>query len=135
MDAGEKPFLLLTSLGITGAIFPKANSLSSPLYTCCIMRRNYLAFHRYESSHGARALSVPVNMIGCRFDYHLRKRNICLNVYFYFFALVSRQNTRFPLPTLVWFFLSIHRAHCVAVELRSSEQCLGLETCSMYSVM
>ena len=87
-----------------------------------------------ETSRGAAAQSVPLKPTGCGFDPHSRKWNIYLNLYFYFFAPVSRQsaalssatqhamlpklgrkrgteclNTKFPLPTLLcasccWFF-------------------------------
>ena len=36
--------------------------------------------------------SVTVNKTGCGFDHHSRKWNIYLNLYFHFFALVSRQS-------------------------------------------
>ena len=35
---------------------------------------------------------MTVNAIGCGFDPHLMKLNIYLNLYFHFFALVSRQH-------------------------------------------
>ena len=35
--------------------------------------------------------NVTVNMTGCGFDLHSRKRNIYFNLYLNFFALVSRQ--------------------------------------------
>ena len=79
-----------------------------------------------EASHGAAAQSVTINPTGCGFEPHSRRWNIYLNVYFHFFALVSRSsaalssvtqhamppelgrkwgteclNIRFPLPTLL----------------------------------
>ena len=78
------------------------------------------------ASRGAGAQSVTVKTTGCGFDPHTRRWNIYLNLYFHFFALVSRTsaalssatqhavrpefgrkwgteclNTRFPLPTLL----------------------------------
>ena len=75
---------------------------------------------------GAAARGVTVKLTGCGFDPHSTIWNIYLNLYFHFFALVSRQsaalssatqhtmppesgrkwgmeylNTRFPLPTLL----------------------------------
>ena len=69
---------------------------------------------------------MTVKSTGCEFDPHSRRRNIYLNLYFHFFALVSRTgaalssatqhamppefgrkwgteclNTRFPLPTML----------------------------------
>ena len=38
---------------------------------------------------------MTVKPIGCRFDPHSRRWNIYLNLYFHFFALVSRQNAAF----------------------------------------
>ena len=79
-----------------------------------------------EASRDAVARSVTVKPTGCGFDPHSRRWNIYLNLYFHFFALVSRLsaalssatqhamppefgrkwgtewlNTRFPLPTLL----------------------------------
>ena len=81
---------------------------------------------KFEASHGAMAQSVTVKLIGCGFDPHSRILNTYLNLYFHFFALVSRQsaalssatqhavppkfgrkwgteclNNKFPLPTLL----------------------------------
>ena len=86
----------------------------------------YLDALKYEASRGAAARGVTVKPTGCGFDPHSRRWNIYLNLYFHFFALVSRQsaalrsatqhakppefgrkleteclNTRFPLPTLL----------------------------------
>ena len=80
-----------------------------------------------EDSRGAWLQSGIVNATGCGFHPHSRKWNIYLNLYFHFFALVSRQraalssatehaippefsgmwrteclNTRFHLPTLLY---------------------------------
>ena len=44
------------------------------------------------ASRGAAAQSVTVKPTGYGFDLHSRRRNIYLNLYFHFFALVSRQN-------------------------------------------
>ena len=79
----------------------------------------YIDIHIY-TSRGAAAQSVTVKPTGCGFDLHSRRWNIYLNLYFHFFALVSRQSatlssaeknsaesgtecfsTRFPLPTLL----------------------------------
>ena len=79
------------------------------------------SFTLYEAGRGAETQSVTVNATGCGFDPHSRTWNIYLNVYFHFFALMSRQsaalspatqhampggkwwteclNTRFPQPT------------------------------------
>ena len=46
----------------------------------------------YEARRGAVAQSVTVKPTGCGFDSHSRRLNIYLNLYFHFFALVSRQN-------------------------------------------
>ena len=79
-----------------------------------------------EASRGAAARGVSVKLTGCGFDPHSRRWNIYLNLYFHFFALVSRlsaalssatqhamppefgrkwgtqcHNTKFPLPTLL----------------------------------
>ena len=43
-----------------------------------------------EASRGAGAQSVTVKPTSCGFDPHSRRSNIYLNLYFYFFALVSR---------------------------------------------
>ena len=43
-----------------------------------------------EASRGAGAQSVTVNATCCGFDPHSKKLNISLNLYFNFFALVSR---------------------------------------------
>ena len=84
----------------------------------------------YEAGRAAEAQSVTVKSTGCGFDPHSRRyreRNIYLNLYFHFFALVSRLsaalssatqhamppefgrkwgteclNTRSPLPTLLF---------------------------------
>ena len=80
----------------------------------------------FEVSSGAVARGVTVKPTGCGFDPHSRRWNIYLNLYFHFFALVSKLsaalssatqhamppeigrmwgteclNTRFPLPTLL----------------------------------
>ena len=82
--------------------------------------------HIIEDSGGVAARSVTVKPTGCGFDPHSRRWNIYLNLYFHFFALVSRLsaalssatphamppefgrkwgmeclNTKFPLPTLL----------------------------------
>ena len=79
-----------------------------------------------EASRGTAAQSVTVKATGCGFNSHSGRWNIYLNLYFHFFALVSRLsaalrsatqhaippefgrkwgtecfNTRFPLPTLL----------------------------------
>ena len=46
-----------------------------------------------EASRGVGAQSVTVKPTGCGFDPHLMRRNIYLNLYFHFFALVSRTST------------------------------------------
>ena len=51
-----------------------------------IIIRKYL-FLFYEASRDAEAQSVTVNATGCGFDLRSRKRNL----YFHFFALVTRQ--------------------------------------------
>ena len=81
---------------------------------------------RLEAGRGAAARGVTAKPTGCGFDLHSRRWNIYLNLYFHFFALVSRLsaalssatrhamppefgrkrgkeclNTRFPLPTLL----------------------------------
>ena len=89
----------------------------------------YFYFHFFlfiEADLGAVTQSVTVKPTGCGFDPHSRRWNIYLNLYFYFFPLVSRQiaalssatqhamppesgrkwgtecsNNRFPLPTLL----------------------------------
>ena len=38
---------------------------------------------------------MPVNVTGCGFDPHSSKSNIYLNLYFHFFALLSRQSVKF----------------------------------------
>ena len=43
------------------------------------------------SSRGAGTQSETLKSTGCGFDPHSRRWNIYLNLYFYFFALVSRQ--------------------------------------------
>ena len=43
-----------------------------------------------DASRGAGAQSVTVKSTGCGFDPHSRRLCIYLNVYFHFFALVSR---------------------------------------------
>ena len=45
-----------------------------------------------EASRGAGAQNVSVKPIRYGFDPHSRRGNIYLNLYFQFFALVSRQN-------------------------------------------
>ena len=50
-----------------------------------------------EASRGAAAQSGTVKPTGCGFDLHSRRWNIYLNLYFHFFALVSRQSL--PLNT------------------------------------
>ena len=80
----------------------------------------------FEAGRGAAARGVTAKPTGCGFDSHSRRWNIYLNLYFHFFALVSRLspalssatqhamppefgrkwgteclNTRFPLPTLL----------------------------------
>ena len=45
------------------------------------------------SSCGLAAQSVSVKPTGCGFDPHSKRWNIYLNLYFHFFALVSRQST------------------------------------------
>ena len=80
-----------------------------------------------EAIRGAAARGVTVKPTGCGFDAYSRRWNIYLNLYFHFFALVSRLsaalsyatqhamppefgrkwgteylNTRFPLPTLLY---------------------------------
>ena len=86
-----------------------------------------ICFHsNNEASRGAAAGGVTVKPTGCGFDPHSRRWNIYLNLYFHFFALVSRLssalssatqhamppdfgggwgteclNTGFPLPTLL----------------------------------
>ena len=79
-----------------------------------------------KAGRGAAALGVTAKPTGCGFDHYSRRWNIYLNLYFHFFALVSRLssalssatqhamppefgrkwgteclNTRFPLPTLL----------------------------------
>ena len=53
-----------------------------------------------EASCGARAQSVSVRTSGCGFDPHSRKLNIDLNLYFYFFVLVSRRSA--ALSSATW---------------------------------
>ena len=50
------------------------------------------SFNILETSRSVEAQSVTVKPSGCGFDPHSRRRNIYLNLYFHFFALVSRQN-------------------------------------------
>ena len=82
--------------------------------------------HAPSASRGAAARGVTVKPTACGFDPHSRRWNIYLNLYFHFFALVSRLsavlssvtqhamppefgrkwgteclNTKFPLPTLL----------------------------------
>ena len=45
-----------------------------------------------EGSRGAAAQNVTVKLTGCRFNAHSTRLNIYLNLYFHFFALVSRQS-------------------------------------------
>ena len=47
--------------------------------------------HTVETSRGTVAQSVTVKPTGCEFDPHSRRCNIYLNLYFPFFALVSKQ--------------------------------------------
>ena len=80
---------------------------------------NYILY--VYASRGAAVRSVTVKPTGCGFDPHSRRWNVYLNLYFHFFALVSRLtatqnaippefgrkwgteclNNRFPLPTLL----------------------------------
>ena len=57
---------------------------------------NIINFQRFicvfEASRGAVAQSVTVKQIGCGFDPHSKRWNIYLNLYFHFFALVSKQS-------------------------------------------
>ena len=48
---------------------------------------------------GARAERVSINATVCGFDSHSRKWIILLNVYFHFFALVSRQSAALSFAT------------------------------------
>ena len=96
------------------------------MYTLKIYQRTLICMihNNIEASCGAAARSLTVKPIGYGFDPHSRRWNIYLNLYFHFFALVSRQsaaalssatqdamppefgkkwgmvclNTRFPLP-------------------------------------
>ena len=43
----------------------------------------------------AHGQCVAVKSTGCKFDAHSRKLNIYLNIYFHFFALVSRKSAAF----------------------------------------
>ena len=90
-------------------------------YIMCKWRAHYL-----QLNPGAAARNVTAKPTGCGYDPHSRWWNIYLNLYFHFFALVSRLsaalssatqhamppeifkkwgttglNTRFPLPTLM----------------------------------
>ena len=95
----------------------------------CVNPKNYNFFYfiiYLEASRRAAARDVTVKPTGCEFDPHSRRWYIYLNLYFHFFALVSRLsaalssatqhpmppefgrkwgtecvNTRFPLPTLL----------------------------------
>ena len=83
-------------------------------------------YYYVEASRGAVGQSVTVKLTVCGFNPHSRRCNVYLNLYFHFFALVSRQssalsfasqhamppesgrkwgaeclNTRFPLPTML----------------------------------
>ena len=58
--------------------------------TSYFMLSDFFFYFLVEVSRGAAARSVTVKPIGCGFDPHLRRWNIYLNVYFHFFALVSR---------------------------------------------
>ena len=55
-------------------------------------KKMVLYFSSFEASRGAAAQSVTVKPTGCGFDPHPRRWNIYLNLYFHFFALVSRQS-------------------------------------------
>ena len=99
---------------------------SEALSHCAMMANRDFLFLSKTASRGAAAQSVTVKPTGCGFDPHSRRWNIYLNLYFHFFALVSRLsaalssatqhatppefgrkwgteclNTRFPLPTLL----------------------------------
>ena len=50
------------------------------------------SFTIFEASSGAAAQIVTVKPTGCGFDPQSRRWNIYLNLYFHFFALVSRQS-------------------------------------------
>ena len=52
--------------------------------------KKHLACLLIEASRGAGAQGVTVKLTVCGFDPHSRRCNIYLNLYFYFFALVSR---------------------------------------------
>ena len=52
------------------------------------MRYSFFDFHLIINIKKKLAL----NATGCRYDSHSRKCNIYLNLYFHFFALVSRQS-------------------------------------------
>ena len=103
--------------------------------------------YRDDTCRGAGAQNVTIKPTGCGFDPHSRKWNIYLNLYFHFFALVSRQspalsfatqhampaesgrkwrtvclNTKFPLPTLLcaghsWFILFSIKRYMYLYEL------------------
>ena len=91
-----------------------------------ICRKLHVFLYYFKASCAAAARSVTLKSTGYGFDPHSRRCNIYLNVYFHFFALVSRRsgalcsatqyamppkfvrkweteclNTRFPLPTLL----------------------------------
>ena len=94
---------------------------------CLIFQIIFLTqYGKYEAGRGAAARGVTAKPTGCGFDPHSRRWNIYLNLYFHFFALMSRLsaalssatqhamppefgrkwgteclNTRFPLPTLL----------------------------------
>ena len=51
-----------------------------------------------EASRGAAPRGVTVKPTGCGFDPHSRRWNIYLNLYFHFFALVSRLSRCWVLP-------------------------------------
>ena len=52
-----------------------------------------------EVSRGAGAQGVTVKSIGCGFDSHLKKWNIYFNLYFHFFAVLSRQSAALSFAT------------------------------------
>ena len=114
------PFSLTTPLGIKREA-SSSSSRARALNTQLITNLNW-----FEAGRGAAARGVTAKPTGCGFDPHSRRWNIYLNLYFHFFALVSRLsaalssatqhamppefgrewgteclNTRFPLPTLL----------------------------------
>ena len=64
-----------------------------------------------EVSRGAAARSVTVKPNGCWFDPHSRRWNIYINLYFHFFALVSRLSAA----------LSSATQHCLQNSAESGE--------------